>query len=197
MHYYSPNVSWLLSISCILLLIMVAVVLFLIVRSGADMKQVFTLKESSVVCFLQAMLALLLLASALLLNSKHSKYHWNKLIMLLPIHNLNFWVCIRLIFSSNAQIGKDGKVKTHIHLLIYPSIVWCDLKLYFQMSLKAFEGTNVLFDSIKNENDQHYWKKKRKEQNTFTQRLGERNHFSTFRWWAYAFLSAIMKPVTE
>lgn len=114
--------------------------------------------------------------------------------MLLPIHNLNFWVCIRLIFSSNAQIGKDGKVKTHIHLLIYPSIVWCDLKLYFQMSLKAFEGTNVLFNSIKNENDQHYWKKKRKEQNTFTQRRGERNHFSTFRWWAYAFLSAIMKP---
>lgn len=49
------------------------------------------------------------------------------------------------------------------------------------MSLKAFEGTNVLFDSIKTENDQHYWGKKRKEQNTFTQRRGERNHFSTFR----------------
>lgn len=97
--------------------------------------------------------------------------------MLLAIHNLNFWVCIRLIFSSNAQIGKDGKLKTHIHLLIYPSIVWCDLKLYFQMSLKAFEGTNVLFDSIKNENDQHYWKKKERTKHFYTETGREKSLF--------------------
>lgn len=41
------------------------------------------------------------------------------------------------------------------------------------MSLKAFEGTNVLFDSIKNENDQHYWKKKGKTK-TLLHRDGER-----------------------
>lgn len=41
------------------------------------------------------------------------------------------------------------------------------------MSLKAFEDTNVLFNSIKNENNQHYWEKKGKNK-TLLHRDGER-----------------------
>lgn len=45
------------------------------------------------------------------------------------------------------------------------------------MSLKAFEDTNVLFNSIKNENNQHYWGKKERTKHFYTETGREKSFF--------------------
>lgn len=49
------------------------------------------------------------------------------------------------------------------------------------MSLKAFEGTNVLFNSIKNENDQHYWGGGRGKNKTLLHRDGREKSLFHFQ----------------